>query len=63
MFMLKKLAHIALWIFFQFADVILHDEQSTSIEINDKDFSLNYSAPLFASKIVLIPYLWQKTNQ
>ena len=32
MFMLKKLAHLALY-FFQFAVVILHEEQSTSIEI------------------------------
>ena len=35
MFMIKKLAHLTLWIFFQFAVVILLDEQSTSIEIYD----------------------------
>ena len=33
MFILKKLAHLALWIFVQFAVVILQKEQSTSIEI------------------------------
>ena len=35
MFMLKELAHLALSIFFQFAVVILLNEQSTSIEIYD----------------------------
>ena len=34
MFMLKKLAHLTLQIFVQFAVVILPNEQSTSIEIN-----------------------------
>ena len=35
MFMLENLAHLALSIFFQFAVVILHSDQSTSIEIYD----------------------------
>ena len=33
MLMLKKLAHLALWNFIQFAGVIFHNEQSTSIVI------------------------------
>ena len=33
MIMLKKLAYLALSIFFKFAVVILYNEQSTSIEI------------------------------
>jgi hypothetical protein len=45
MFMLKKLAHLALSFFFQFAVVILHNEQSTTIEI-------------YGSKSTFLYHLW-----
>ena len=48
MFMLKKLAHLALLIFVQFAVVILHDEQSTSFEIYDLNL-----LKLFVTKLQL----------
>ena len=49
----KKLAHLALSILFRFAVVILHNEQSTSIEIYGYSHSLLYLLALICLSVLL----------
>ena len=59
MLMLKDLAHLALSIFAQFAAVILHNEQSTSIEI----YGNNHSWIFKSQRLVISGGLFKKQWQ